>query len=383
MATHRGREGHTAARGGAAAVRLASRSQVAEIQRSRLLAAAVAALEEQGYEHTSVADITTRARVSRRTFYELFASREECLAAVLSDTAAQLARELRDAGVPALPWRERMRVGLWTVLCFLDREPDLGRALVVHSLRGSGPVVQARERILAQLLAAVDAGRREGRRGGRTRGGPAAGASALTAEGIVGAVLTILQTRLASNGSLPVGREGARVGRAPAGGRSPAAIRAPRARAVRDLLGELTAIVLLPYEGAAVARREQAKPAPAVPARAERPTMLGEPDPLAGLPMRMTYRTARILDGIAAQPGASNRQAAQYAGIADQGQASKLLARLQRLGLLENHGAGRAKGEPNAWALTSVGLRVAQSLNGHAHASTRSGRTGTPLEERS
>jgi AcrR family transcriptional regulator len=381
MAAHRGREGHTAARGGAAAARLVSRSQVAEIQRSRLLAAAVAALEEQGYEHTSVADITTRARVSRRTFYELFASREECLAAVLTDTATQLARELRDAGVPALPWRERMRLGLWTVLCFLDREPALGRALVVHSLRGSGPVVQAREAILAQLLAAVDAGRREGRRGGRTRGGPAAGPSALTSEGIVGAVLSILQTRLASSGSLLVGGEGARVGRAPDGGHSPVAIRVPRARAVRDLLGELTAIVLLPYEGAAVARREQAKPAPAVPARAERPTMLGEPDPLAGLPMRMTYRTARILDGIAAQPGASNRQAAQYAGIADQGQASKLLARLQGLGLLENHGAGRAKGEPNSWALTATGLQVAQSLNGHATAGTRSGRTDATREK--
>jgi hypothetical protein len=78
--------------------------------------------------------------------------------------------------------------------------------------------------------------------------------------------------------------------------------------------------------------------------------------------MRVTYRTARILEGIAARPGASNRQAAQYAGIADQGQASKLLARLRLLGLIDNGGAGHAKGEPNAWSLTALGEQVSGRL---------------------
>src|ERR1700691_406433 len=57
-----------------------SYEQVAEIQRSRLLAVAVRAIEELGYTRATVAHITRRARVSRRTFYELFANREECLA---------------------------------------------------------------------------------------------------------------------------------------------------------------------------------------------------------------------------------------------------------------------------------------------------------------
>ncbi len=368
MAARRSREPHAVSREGAA-LRGASRSQVAEIQRSRLLAAAVAALEEQGYEQTSVAHITTRARVSRRTFYDLFANREECIAAVLSDTASQLARELRDAGVGALPWRERMRLGLWTILCFLEREPGLGRTLVVHCAHGGGPVAQARETVLAQLIAAVDAGRREARRGGRARNGADAGPSMLTAEGIVGAVLAILHTRLASNGGLPVGGGGARVGRAPDGGRSPRTC-------LTGLLGELTAIVLLPYEGPAVARREQARPAPAVPDPAQQPALLAAPDPLAGLPMRITYRTARILEGIAAQPGSSNRQAAQYAGIADQGQASKLLARLRSLGLIDNGGASRAKGEANAWTLTPTGALVAEGIRAHTSRPRSRGRAG-------
>ncbi len=348
-----GTAGAGMARSGAGPVRAAVRSQVADIQRSRLLAAAVAALEEQGYENTSVAHITGRSRVSRRTFYDLFANREECIAAVLQDAAAQVARELAEQGVPGLAWRERMRAGLWTVLCFLEREPALGRTLVVQSAHGSGPVAQARAAIVDELVAAVDAGRRECPR--------ASHCTALTAEGVVGAVLAILHTRLASSSGLPVGGRGARAGRAPDGGRS------LRTRPT-GLLGELTAIVLLPYEGAAVARREQAKPAPARPVQTAQPALLGAPDPLAGLSMRITYRTARVLEGIAAHPGMSNREAARHAGIADQGQVSKLLARLRKLGLVDN--GAHIKGAANAWALTPMGLQVARSLGGRAGSET-------------
>ena len=91
-------------------------------------------------------------------------------------------------------------------------------------------------------------------------------------------------------------------------------------------------------------------------------------DPLADLPMRLTYRTARVLEGIAEHPGASNREAGDYAGIPDPGQVSKLLARLERLGLLAN-GTVRAKGEPNAWALTAKGVVVAQNIRMHTESS--------------
>ena len=82
--------------------------------------------------------------------------------------------------------------------------------------------------------------------------------------------------------------------------------------------------------------------------------------------MRLTYRTARVLEGVAELGGRgsdpSNRMVADYAGIADPGQISKLLARLERLGLLANTGEGHAKGEPNAWTLTAKGEQVAWSI---------------------
>ena len=76
----------------------APEGRLVEIQRSRLLAGAVAALEELGYAQTTVTQITSRARVSRRTFYELFENCEERLAALLDDILGMLERELAEAG---------------------------------------------------------------------------------------------------------------------------------------------------------------------------------------------------------------------------------------------------------------------------------------------
>ena len=305
------------------------RSQVVDIQRSRLLAATVRAVEELGYTRATVAHITRRARISRRTFYELFANREECLLAVIDETLGAISGELAAGGVDGLAWRERVRTGLSAILSFFEGEPALGRVCVVQALRGGPMVLVRREQILAQLVAVIDEGRREGPRGREC--------TPLTAEGVVGAVFAIVHTRLLR------------------GEREP----------LTGLLGELMGMIVLPYLGPAAARREQTRPTSA-PARGVRRRvasgMQAVADPLEGLSMRMTYRTARVLGGVAEHPGASNRMLADYAEISDQGQVSKLLSRLERLGLLANQGPGHIKGEPNAWTLTTKGEQVAQSI---------------------
>lgn len=79
--------------------------------------------------------------------------------------------------------------------------------------------------------------------------------------------------------------------------------------------------------------------------------------------MRLTYRTARVLAAVASDPGASNRVIAAASDIVDQGQISKLLARLEKLGLVENASVGSAtRGAPNAWMLTHAGEEVHDSL---------------------
>ncbi len=302
--------------------------QVVEVQRARLLVAAVRAVDGIGYADTTVAHITGRARVSRRTFYELFENREECLAAAFEAAVGRIRAELEQGGLAGLSWRERMRAGLWRILCFLDREPVLARFCVVQSARGGSRMLDLRERYLGELVCAIDHGRGESVRAGDC--------PRLTAEGLVGAALSIVYARLLRGDN----------------------------RALTGLQGELMGMIVLPYLGSAAARREQARPVPALPAQDGSASGLLDAgdDPLQGVAMRFTYRTARVLEAVALTPGASNRMVGEHAGISDQGQISKLLTRLERLELLRNMGVGHAKGEPNAWRLTATGERVAQRI---------------------
>jgi AcrR family transcriptional regulator len=312
------------------------RTRVGEIQRSRLLAGAVGAIEELGYPRATVGRITARARVSRRTFYQMFANRDECFAAVLEEVLATVGAELAAAGLERLPWRERVRMGVWTILVFFEREPALARVCVVQALRAGPMVLERREEVLARMAALVDEGRSEGARG--------EGLTPLTAEGLVGAAFAIVYPRLSRRDGEPL----------------------------TALLGELMAMIVLPYMGPAAARRERTRSVPPAPMTIPR-MRAGAPrsaaDPLADVNLRLTHRTARVLEGVAElnERGSdpSNREVATVAGITDPGQISKLLRRLERLGLLVNTGAGHAKGEPNAWALTDKGQRVTQSIRLH------------------
>jgi hypothetical protein len=146
-----------------------------------------------------------------------------------------------------------------------------------------------------------------------------------------------------------------------------------RREPLTGLLGELMAMIVLPYLGPAAARREQARGVPAAPAGAATGRLgrgtspaRSAADPLESVPMRLTYRTSRVLEVVAENPAASNRRIGEYADIHDAGQVSKLLRRLERLGLLVNTGLGHLKGEPNAWRLTDQGELVAGSIRAHS-----------------
>jgi chromosome segregation and condensation protein ScpB len=82
--------------------------------------------------------------------------------------------------------------------------------------------------------------------------------------------------------------------------------------------------------------------------------------------VRVTYLTAKVLVYLAGHPGSSNREIADYAGILDEGQTSKLLTRLENLGLIENPGRVRVKGAPNAWTLTRKGVEAERAVRSGA-----------------
>jgi AcrR family transcriptional regulator len=319
-----------------------ARGGVPEIQRARILAALVEVARERGAGRVTVAHVVTRSGVSRRTFYELFEDRDACFLAAFEDAVQRASARV----VPAFEggghgacggragggvWRERVRAGLLALLEFLDDEPGLGGLCVVDALGASPAALAARARVIAVLVDAVDQGRGQAKAG--------LSPSRLTAEGVVGGVLAVLYARLSE-------RESAR----------------GRPKLLVGLLNPLMGTIVLPYLGPAAAAREIERPPP----QARRRVQPVRSNPLEGLEMRLTYRTVQVLAAIAAHPGGSNREVADAAGVVDQGQISKLLARLEHLGLVLNDGLGPAHGEPNAWRLTPRGDEVQRTIQEQA-----------------
>ena len=101
-------------------------------QRAKLLDAMVRVVAEKGYEAATVADAVRLARVSRGTFYELFESKEACLAAAYRLGAEVLEARVRDAVRGAADWREELRLGLRAYLQTLDEEPLFARVYLLE-----------------------------------------------------------------------------------------------------------------------------------------------------------------------------------------------------------------------------------------------------------
>lgn len=299
------------------------REHVGEIQRVRILMAMAEVAAERGAGAASVAHIVSRAGVSRRTFYDLFEDREDCFLATFDEIVARASGSVLEAYRGEVRWRERIRAGLLALLVFFDEEPALARFCVVEALAAGPRALERRGEIVDLLVQVVDEGHEE-------RPARAPDPPPLAAEGAVGAVLAVIHRRLVMGGPEPL----------------------------TDLLGSLVSAIVLPYQGGAAAQKELNRPAPSLKTNPAR----HYGDPLEGLEMRITYRTVRVLIAIASGPGASNREIATGAGIQDQGQVSKLLTRLEHLGLIHNEGAGPAKGAPNAWTLTPKGERVEEAV---------------------
>jgi DNA-binding MarR family transcriptional regulator len=123
------------------------------------------------------------------------------------------------------------------------------------------------------------------------------------------------------------------------------------------------ALIALPYLGPRTAGEELTREAPNVPLHHTAGVSGDGGRLLERLDMRLTYRTVRCLMFIGERPGSSNREIARGAEISDEGQTSKLLTRLTRVGLVANarpHGPGY----PNYWTLTSHGEQVLSAVQG-------------------
>ena len=139
------------------------REAVTDSQRTRILQAMIEVVSERGYPETRVVDVIGVAGVSRKTFYELFSSKEDCFLAtydvLLGNLLGDTARGFESK--PGLPWAERVAAGLGELLKHLAEHPDEARFAIVEVLAAGPKALARRDAALRQFTGFLDAGRAE------------------------------------------------------------------------------------------------------------------------------------------------------------------------------------------------------------------------------
>jgi AcrR family transcriptional regulator len=137
--------------------------------RDRLIAAMGELLAEHGYASVTVTDVVARARVSKRTFYQHFADREECLLATYRVVAEAPLHRIAEAAASSvgtgLGVREEIAGVTGAYLAAMAEHPLLTRAMLTE-VGSAGPAgLAVRREVMRRfadgLVALAAAGGRE------------------------------------------------------------------------------------------------------------------------------------------------------------------------------------------------------------------------------
>ncbi|MGV0743258.1 TetR/AcrR family transcriptional regulator [Mycolicibacterium sp. XJ870] len=93
--------------------------------RLRLLEGLGSAIDAKGYRDTTVADIVRHARTSKRTFYDQFASKEECFIELLRANNAALVARIRSTVDPAADWQDQIGQAVGAYVDHIESAPAI------------------------------------------------------------------------------------------------------------------------------------------------------------------------------------------------------------------------------------------------------------------
>jgi AcrR family transcriptional regulator len=133
------------------------REFVAHSQRSRLLDGIAYAVARKGYAATTVQDVLTRAGVSRKTFYEHFADKEDCFLAAYETVTDHMMTRLVARYEQSGPWSKRVRGVLCEFVHFLVAEPDFAHMCIVDVLAAGPQALERRDAVMRSFIPLVDA----------------------------------------------------------------------------------------------------------------------------------------------------------------------------------------------------------------------------------
>ncbi|MFE3191804.1 TetR/AcrR family transcriptional regulator [Nocardia sp. NPDC059240] len=133
----------------------ATREALLISQRGRLLEGISECVELKGYAATTLTDIVGRARVSRSTFYEHFAGKEECFVAAVEAGAdllyTRLCEEMARLEHPDV--RGLVTNSLITYCEVIVAEPQLSRLVLVEAIKAGGAAVDRHDASLDMFAA--------------------------------------------------------------------------------------------------------------------------------------------------------------------------------------------------------------------------------------
>jgi AcrR family transcriptional regulator len=123
----------------------------------------VEVVSERGYPETRVVDVIGVAGVSRKTFYELFDSKEDCFLAAYDVLLDNLLAEVTDGfeSLPGAAWAERAEAALKALLEHLATHPEEARFAIVEVLAAGPKALTRRDAALRQFTGFLEAGRSE------------------------------------------------------------------------------------------------------------------------------------------------------------------------------------------------------------------------------
>jgi len=174
------------------------REVVAHHQRRRILAGAAAVFSEKGYKASRVSDIVSGAAIARTTFYENFASKEDCFLGLYDQTAAALLTAVRLACDEAEgEFADRVRTGIAALLAEIESDPPAARAAIVEGPAVGSAIDERFERLIADFAALLRRGRGEA---------TAAELAATVEETIVGGLYWLLYYALLEEEPQPIGK---------------------------------------------------------------------------------------------------------------------------------------------------------------------------------
>src|SRR5271155_4553725 len=91
--------------------------------RLRLLDGLAVSIGERGYRATTVADIVRHARTSKRTFYDQYASKEQCFLELLLADNEKLGESIRAAVDPEADWQLQIRQAVEAYVKTIEARP--------------------------------------------------------------------------------------------------------------------------------------------------------------------------------------------------------------------------------------------------------------------